>query len=153
MLLTQLADRAWHSNLGCAVNSGCTGCHWQIWTPFDVRKRIDRALPDCVLALTFGLGGSWVSSIGAQRCMLLMACSSRGMQCLVALGLYACKHVLAGEGLVSHVSIVLHVQDVTKLSPHVPTPTAIQKEALAFVQEVARGKDLRFDYQLEAGNF
>lgn len=45
-----------------------------------------------------------------------------------------------------------NLDDVTKLSPHVPTPTAIQKEALAFVQEVARGKDLRFDYQLEAGD-
>ena len=42
-------------------------------------------------------------------------------------------------------------QDAAKLSPHVPPPTAIQKEALAFVQEVAREERLRFDYQLTSG--
>ncbi len=50
-----------------------------------------------------------------------------------------------------HKCINLVLQDAAKLSPHVPPPTALQKEALAFVQEVAKEQHLRFDYQLEPG--
>ena len=45
------------------------------------------------------------------------------------------------------------MQDAAKLSPHVPQPTAQQKEALAFAQEVAKEQRLRFDYQLKPGGW
>ena len=50
-----------------------------------------------------------------------------------------------------HPDLRVQLQDAAKLSPHVPAPTQQQKEALAYVQEVAREQRLRFDYQLGPG--